>query len=276
MNIPFRSAARAAACVALAGPCTLALAQHADDRWWFHLAGFRPSIDSTARSDFLVGDRPGTTVRFEDELGLADRTTLPWFQAGMRVGDRWRFELEYLSLRREGTRSTSREIVWGDQVFPVSASLTSELDSDIVRVSAGYSFYRDAATELGGVLGLHVTRFRMALSSRIAVGGIAGSGQAEAEEALVPLPTVGLFGKHDFSARWSVTGRVDYFTLSTAGYSGGLVNGKLSVAYRFTDRLGAAAGYEYVDYSLDIDKSNWRGGVDYRFSGPFVALQLGF
>jgi hypothetical protein len=276
MNIPIRPAVCTAAFVALVTPCAVAVAQHADDRWWFHLSGFRPSIDSTARSDFLRLDRPGTTVRFEDELGLADRATLPWFQVGARMGERWRFELEYLSLRREGTRDISREIVWGDSVFPVSATLGSEFDSDIVRLSVGYSFHRTAATELGAVFGLHATRFRLALATRVTAGSLVETGQADAEEAMVPLPTIGLFGTHDFLGKWSIAGRIDYFSLGVGDYEGGLVNGRVAIGYRVTDRFGVSAGFQYVDYSLEVSKSNWRGGVDYHFSGPYLSLQLGF
>jgi hypothetical protein len=276
MRTPIRTVEHAAATLALLGCCGVAHAQHADDRFWVHLAGYRPSIESSARSDFLANDITGTVVRFEDELGLADRKTLPWFQAGARLGERWRVELEYFSLRRSGERSGSREIVWGDTVFPVSATLRSQFDSDILRVSAGYSFLKDERTEVGAVLGLHATRFRLALEGAMTVEGESDSGAGEAEEALVPLPTLGLYGKRDFAPRWSVAGRIDYFTLNTGDFGGGLLNGMIAFGYRFTDRFGLSAGYRYVDYTLDVDKPSWRGGLDYRFSGPFVSLQLGF
>lgn len=271
-----RTIARAGTAAALVLAAAPALAQHGDDRWWIHLAGYRPTIESTAWSDFVAGNRPGTVVRFEDELGLADRKTLPWFQAGMRAGERWRFELEYFALRRSGLRTASRDIVWGDTVFPATATLSSGFDSDVFRASAGYSFLRDERSELGGVFGLHVTRFRVALASQVTIGSISGSGQAEAEEALVPLPTIGLYAQHDFDRRWSVSGRIDYFSLKVGEYEGGLVNGMVAVGFRVHDRFGVALGYRLVDYSLSIDKPRWRGGLDYRFSGPFVNLQVGF
>ncbi len=85
--------ARRVAPLALSAIAPCALAQHADDRGWFHLAGYRPTIESIARADLLTTDRPGTEVRFEDELWLADRRTLPWIHAGARLSDRWRLEL---------------------------------------------------------------------------------------------------------------------------------------------------------------------------------------
>lgn len=276
MDAPTFSSRHAVATLALLAVGPLAQAQHHDDRYWLHLTAFRPSIESTARSDFVATGRPGTVVRFEDELGLADRTTLPSFQAGARIGERWRLELEYFSLRREGERVTSGDIVWGDSVFPATATLGSRFDSDVLRVGAGYSFLRDERSEAGAVLGLHVTRFRLGLASLVTIGGVSGNGQAEAEEALVPLPTIGLYGRHDVADRWSIHGRIDYFAFSAGEYGGGLVNGTVALGYRISDRIGVSAGYRYVDYSLDIDKPTWRGGIDYRFSGPFVSLLAGF
>jgi hypothetical protein len=276
MRRPIRTVGRTAATLIVLACCLPAHAQHPGDRAWVHVAGYRPSVESIARSDALAVDRPGTVIRFEDELGLADRTTLPWFQAGARIGDRWRVELEYFSLRRSGERSATREIVWADAVYPASATLSSRFDSDILRLSAGYSFLKDDRTELGAVLGLHMTRFRVEILGAATAGGESGAARREGEEALVPLPTLGLFAQRDFAGGWSVVGRIDYFTLRTGGYDGQLLNGVLALGYRLSDRIGVSAGYRHVDYSLDVARPRWRGGLQYRFDGPFVSLQFGF
>lgn len=197
-----RIAAHGAFALAMSAYGALAHARQPNDRGWLSVAGFRPTIESTARSDFLPGNRPGTEVRFEDDLGLSERKTLPWFLAGVRTAERWRIQLECFSLRRSGTRTLSRDIAWGDSVHPASAKLSSEFDSDVLRLSAGYSFVRSSSIEIGGVLGLHTTRFRLALASQVSVGNATGSGQAEAEEATVPLPTVGLYGTHRLDGDW--------------------------------------------------------------------------
>jgi len=253
-----------------------AFAQQRDDGYWVHIAGYRPSIESTGRSDVLVGSTPGTTVRFEDELGLAARKTLPWFAAGARLGQDWRVELEYFSLRRDGTNTISRDITWSGTTYPASATLSTLFDSDILRLSAGWSFLRTEQTEIGAVLGLHTTRFRIKLGAQAAVGGATAGAQAEAREATVPLPTLGLYGRHDFARDWSVQGRADYFTLSYGDYSGGLLNVMAGLGYSISDNAGVALGYRYVDYTVDITKPRWLGSIEYRFSGPFVSLQVGF
>ena len=263
------------AAVAIAG-CTLASAQQHDDGYWVSVAGYRPGIASTGRSDLLINNRPGTEVSFEDELGLADRKTLPWFQAGMRLGEHWRMELEYFALKRNGTRSISRDIAWGDTVFPATTTLSSTFDSEILRVSVGRSFVHTPQTELGAVIGLHMTRFAMSLAGQASIGTLSGSTRVEGEDALVPLPTIGVYGRHDFARGWSIAGRIDYFGLSYGDYRGNLINLMAAVGYRFTDRLTASLGYRYVDYAIELNKTDWKGSIDYRFRGPYIGLQLGF
>ena len=267
---------RAACALSLGLAASGAFAQHRDDGYWVHVAGYRPTIASSARSDLLVGSRPGTTVSFEDELGLASRKTLPWFTAGARLGSDWRVEFEYFSLRRAGTQAISRDIAFGQTIFSAGATLDSAFDSDVFRLSAGWSALRTEQTELGLTLGLHVTRFKLGLAAQAAVGGASAGGRAEAQDALVPLPTLGLYGKHDFTREWSVQARIDYFTLSYGDYGGGLANLMAALGYRISDRAGVSVGYRYVDYSLDITRPRWVGGIEYRFSGPFVSLQVGF
>jgi hypothetical protein len=73
----------------------------------------------------------------------------------------------------------------------------------------------------------------------------------------------------------SVSGRFDWFSLSSGDYSGRPTNAAASVSDRFTDRVGVSFGYRLVDHSFEITRPTWRGGIDYRFSGPYVALRIG-
>jgi len=251
-------------------------AQLLEDRYWATLSGFWPSISSSARADWMVTGRPGTDVSFEDDLGLPVRKALPDFQAGMRLGERWRIEFEYYGLYRAGTRTLSRDIAWDDTVFPASASLSSQFDSDVFRVGAGWSFLKSPTAEVGGILGLHVTRFRIRLSGEASLGNASATSEFEEKDATVPLPTIGLYGAVQFTPGWYLRGRVDYFSLSSGNYDGRLVNATAGLSYFVTRNVGLGLGYRYVDYSLQVTRATWVGAVDYRFSGPVLSLEVGF
>lgn len=149
---------------ALLGAVRGAAAEEPQDRYWAELSYFYPSISSTARLDFPKTDVPGTVVSLEDDLGLANRKGTPYILLGMRLGERWRVEFEYYTLKRTAPSDVNRQIKWGEVGFPASAHLDSTFNSTVYRLSGGYSFYKSTDAEAGASFGLHMTDFMLELS----------------------------------------------------------------------------------------------------------------
>jgi outer membrane autotransporter protein len=237
------------------------------DRWSFQLGAFVPNVETTAHLNNSAGTR-GTTVNFEDDLNLTDRKTMPSFLASVRLGERWKIEAEFYSLHRTGDRAINRTINWGDNVYTIGTNVHSQFDSDIYRLSGGYSFLKDNKSELGATLGLHVTQFKTALSAT-------GVG-ANSNDTLAPLPTVGLYGAYAFTPQWLLSGRVDYFSLNYNDYDGKLINFSAGVDYRFTRNFGVGLAYRHVDYEVTVTKAKFNGGVEYKFTGPVFYATMSF
>lgn len=231
------------------------------DRWTIQLGAYAPNVHTNAYLNGTGGLVNGA-VDFEDELNLADRKTMPTLLASVRLGERWKVEMEYFSLDRSGSRAVSRNISWGDNVYPINTVVGSEFDSDIYRLSGGYSFIKDSQKELGVALGLHVTDFTVSLSA-------AGVG-TQVGETLAPLPTIGVYGAYAFTPKWLLSGRVDYFSLNYDEYDGSLVNLSIGVDYRFTRNFGVGLGFRHVDYDVEVSKSKYNGGINYKFTGPVL------
>ena len=83
------------------------------DRWSFQVGLHAPQVDTTASLNGS-GGRVGTAISFEDDLNLTDRKTMPAVLASVRLGERWKFEAEYLSLKRSGIRT----ILWATGFRP--------------------------------------------------------------------------------------------------------------------------------------------------------------
>ena len=233
------------------------------DGFTLEVGVYAPEIKTTAHLDSTTFGT-GTSISFEDDLGLDDRKTNVSILGKLRLGDRWRIEGEYFALDRSGSRTINRTINWGGDVYPVGITVSSEFDSDIYRVSGGYSFIKNPQAEFGVALGLHITDFTASL---------AGANIAKRTgDALAPLPTIGLYGSYAFTPRWLLSGRVDFFSFNYNDYDGSLVNLTAAVDYRFTRNFGVGVGYRYVDYDLEVTKSSFSGGVKYEFSGPVVYL----
>jgi opacity protein-like surface antigen len=267
--IPVGLALQAALALLAMLACGLAAAQTAawathpslQDRWNFQLGVFIPSVDTKARLNSSTR-AIGTEISFEDDLGFSDRETTGAFLGSVRLGERWKIEAEYLPLRRSSSRAVSRTINWGDNVYTVGTVVSGDFDSDVIRISGGYSFIKDAQKELGISLGLHATDFKISLAAT-GVGG-------QTADTLAPLPTIGVYGAYAFTPRWLVSGRLDYLSLNYGDYDGSLVNFNVGVDYRFSRNFGVGIGYRYVDYDLTVSKSKFNGSVNYQFNGPLL------
>jgi len=247
-----------------------------DQRTWLEVSTFRPAMSSSARADWVAAGRPGTPVSFERDLGLPDDKTLPSVLLGTRIGERWWVEFEYLTLRRSASRRLEREIAWEDTVYPVSASLDTRFESDVARASVGATLLSGPSHEIGAVLGLHVTRFEVELSGRVASGASSAAASTERRQVLVPLPTIGLQGRLTIAEGWDAAGRLDWFALSGDGWRGSLVNVSAGLHWRATAQFGLSLGWRLVEYRVEGERGDWRGEVRYRFSGPGAGIVLRF
>ncbi len=260
----------------LAGLPAGVFAESPQDNYWVVLEYFYPTISSTVRLDNTTTGRPGSTVKLEDNLDLADRKGTPYLTLGMRLSERWRLEFEYYTLKRSATKVTSREIKWGDVTFPAGQEIQSRFDSAIYRLTGGYSFYKQPTGEAGVTFGLHVTDLTMQLSGQGsgALGGVAF--QSEERDPVVPLPTLGLYGTFLFADQWGLSGRADYLRLSDDRYDGSLINLLAAIDWRFAKNWSVGVGYRYVDYKVEGMKSDFLGEINYKFKGPTLMIQAAF
>lgn len=245
------------------GQPTWAVNPGLQDGFTLEVGAYAPTVKTTARLDSVTLGT-GTSISFEDDLGLDDRKIQAAVLGRLRLGERWRIEGEYFALNRSGTRSISKTINFGGNVYPVGIVVNSEFDSDIYRLSGGYSFVKTTQAELGVALGLHVTDFAMSLAG--------ANVSRRTADALAPLPTIGVYGSYALTPRWLLSGRADFFSFSYSDYDGSLVNLVAGVDFRFTRNFGVGLGYRYVDYDLDVTRSSFSGNVQYEFSGPVLYL----
>ena len=54
--------------------------------------------------------------------------------------ERHAFAMSYYNITREGTRNISKEIHYGDSVFPINAAVTTEFDQEIIKAAYRFRF----------------------------------------------------------------------------------------------------------------------------------------
>lgn len=265
--------ASSAAWLAAAGP---AAAQSAQDKFWLEASAFMPKIDSSLEVNSTSNQGIGTEIDVESDLGLDKDETLPAFLAGARLTRSLSIIGEYYSIGRDATKSLERNITFEGVTYPLAASVTSELTTDVYRLVIGYSFVRTDKAEVGAALGLHATDFEVGIEGLGTVGGTTAQTEQRRQDFLAPLPTLGLFGSFEVLPRLTLSGRVDYLSLSIDDYDGRLLNAQAKLSYRVTRNIGVGAAWRHVDYRVDVEKDRFEGRFEYEFSGPAIFLELGF
>lgn len=250
--------------------------QTLDDKYWIEISGFWPDVDSHVQVANVAHPNIATDIDLESDLDLADRKVVPAVQAGARFG-RFVIGAEYYALHRQGSRSITRNITFDDVTYPVGATVSTEFNSDIYRLTVGYDIVKKKNLELGLALGGHITNFEVALSGTGTVSGSAVvTSEARKKSVLAPLPTVGAYGAVGLAPRLMLTARVDWLQLKIDDYKGRLWNVQAELNYRLFKNVGIGVMYRYVDYRLDATKPKWTGSMDYKFNGPAAVLRIGF
>lgn len=252
-----------------------AMAQRLSDTFSFQVAAYFPGVDSRVRVDASNGS-VGSSIDFENDLGFDKNRTLPAFMAEWRPNDDWVLNAEYYAIGRRNTATIDRELIVGDTVYPVNASIRAGFDSDIIRFTVGNRFYQTKNFELGAAVGLHGTDFSVFIEGEGNVGGQGGQFRSENRSVFAPLPTIGLFLAWEPAPKLSVAGRFDWLSLTIDDYSGRLLNTEISAAYRIHKNIDIGAMYRRVDYRVRVNRDNWEGEVRYNFNGPAIFVQLGF
>jgi hypothetical protein len=252
-------------------------------RAWGRIGLLQAHVDSLVRIDYLGGTSVGlpvvgTTLDFEDDLGLRGRQALLDVALGLRLYERWRLEFGTYSLRRSATRTLLDDEVTIDGVtYSAAADLHSRFSSRVQRLSLGYSLLKSPVAEAGLALGVQYTRYSLAFSGDGRFNGEPPSMRSVEEHDKGPLPTIGVFGAAVLSGPWSAAARLDHMPVDSRRLRGYLSNVEANLYYRLSAAWSLGVGYKAVSYKLTRKSSGDFGALfEYRFRGPQVLLEAGF
>lgn len=238
-------------------------------RFFVMLGGFWPDVNTTVRADGN-GGRIGTRLDFESDLGLDDRDTLFTGGIGWRIAKRHFLDVLYFKLSRSGARTTDISFSFKDQDFSAQTTIDTYFDTEVFRISYGYSFIDSDRQRLLGQIGAHYTKVAAGIR-RDAVGAIGEEASSD-----VPLPVLGLVYDYRFTPRFSVDLRAQIFRLNYEDIDGSLDNLSASLQYAFTPKVAVFAGYNYYSIDVDANRAHWRGSFDFGYKGPWAGVTVGF
>lgn len=248
-----------------------------EERFTLTVGALLSAFDSNLRID--NASMQGTPVNLGDDLG-ADRET-----AGIRVGAEWRFAsrhrvgLNYSRLEVSGARTATRQIQIGDEIFPVGATVSSEMKLTLIPALYSYSFLKTESDELAVTVGLHWSRISFKAQGSPSLGVQDPSGDVSAK-ADVPLPLIGLRWDHHFSQRWSAGMQGGAFSLKfgkdALDIEGDIWSAAVYAEYRFSKHLGIGLTVETLHVNVDASAKRWQGTIEYDHWGPLLYLKARF
>jgi hypothetical protein len=236
------------------------------DKFFIGVGAFYANSTTDARLNSPSGI--GTTVNFEDLLGLDNSDITPQFLARWRMSERWRLEFEYFSLDRSNSKVLTSDIIWGDQTFPAGTQIDAEYNVSVARISAGYSFFKTPDKEIGVALGFHMTDIKAGLSSS-GTGGDTG-------KVLAPLPVLSGYGQVALTDKWAIASRLDLFRLAYKPYEGSIFDVGVDVLYQPFRHLGFGLGFRSLQIQASASNNDWEGAFRSNFTGPIAYVSTSF
>ncbi len=174
------------AAVLAAVPVAPAAAQGAPsalpDKYEFVVGGFNATFSTLFGLQLSSGDN-APIVDFEQDLDSPDRSTMFRGSAAVRFG-KHQFRAGYYETSRENTARIDRQIVWGDQVFDIGATVGSKFSTSFPEVDYTYWLYASPKVAVGATLG--VTLFGLEAGVNAGINGRSGEAQVDTS-AIVPL-----------------------------------------------------------------------------------------
>lgn len=233
------------------------------DIGWFFL-----SSDTRVRVDGETSDAIGTDIDFDDTFGLGDFDRFR-AEAYWRIADRHAIRGMYFENNRSNTRESDREIDFGDETFPVDASVTARSELTVLQLSYDYAFVRRDNFELAGSIGVHMLDMGLSLAATATTsGGSATRSVGENATTEAPLPVLGLRGVWRLPHNFYLTAQVQYFQVEFDPYSGSITDLKATAVWQATDHLGVGVGYNDFGVRFDIeDERDFNGRLRWNYGG---------
>jgi hypothetical protein len=242
------------------------------DRYSVTLGVYALHARTTVRLDSPDGT-VGTTINFENDLGIGRRELSRDVTFTARFRGRHRLEIEEFGLARQGSRSNSRTLRFGEDTFDVGWELATFFDTDLLRVGYAYSLIGDDNRELGLHIGVHVTDIAMGIRASVTPGA---SQAEEYADATAPLPVIGLQGAYQMTRRWSLHGRAQIFRLDADDFDGVLNHVALAIEHDTFRHVGLGIAADFFELDLNSKDTGLLGAFKFQFSGPRIFFHAHF
>lgn len=223
-----------------------------------------------------VGNNSGTfgnLIDFEKDLGFDKNTTSFAGAFEWRISRRSRLSAEYFYLRRTSTKTLERTIEFGDNTYPINATVSAFMDNEIYRITYGYAFISKPKYEIGALIGAHILLGDVGLRLE---GATAQVEYRDSFDFTAPLPDVGLWGEFVLGRKVGLYANANYFALKVNDIDGRIWSYNLSILYNVYQNFSLTAGYTGLNIRVDAQKERLNGFFKWGYNGPSLTATYAF
>lgn len=216
------------------------------DKFNLQIEGSWVDISTTIRLDSEILGK-GTTLNFENDLGLSADKTVPTLAFQWQIAKRHRLGVRWQSINRTSSAQALTEIQWGDEIIPIDASIG--LGFDITQTFIDYAYYpwvkENWAAGFG--LGFRWMNLQATLAWQIE-GQESGEGSSDVKGS-GPLPYLYFEYRRMFSDNWRFLTGLGWLGVSIGDIDGTQWIGQVSIEYLAGNRwsFGAAGNIATID-----------------------------
>ena len=198
----------------------------------------------------------GTTLNFEDDLGLSSTEAIPSIAFEWQIARKHRLAVRWQDFSRDSSAQALTEIQWGDEIIPVDANIT--LGFDIEQWFLDYTYYPWVKDKWAAGFGLGLRWLDLFTELRWEEQTIGEGG--DSVDASAPLPYLYFEYRRLFSERWRFIAGLGWLYVNIDGISGGQWIGKIGFEYLLGKRWAVGGGLNMA--TIDVDAENIQGDLE--------------
>jgi hypothetical protein len=223
------------------------------DKFNFKLAGSWVGLKSEIRLDSNIFEGPGTTLSFENDLGLPNSEAVPTLAFEWQIARKHRLALRWQELSRDSSAQVLTEIQWGDEIIPVDANVTLAFENSQYFIDYTYYPWVKEKWAAGFGFGLRAMDLVATLAWEEETIGEGGDNI----DGLAPLPYLYFEYRRLFSERWRFVTGFGWLYVKVNDIKGGQWIGRASIEYLLGKRWSFGGGLNLSQ--VDVE---WKGLKD--------------